>query len=118
MLSSAGPGEYNTNSIRHLKREPRATIGRQKRVLGATSRNVPGPNVYNSHVPMTERRSNSAQRNAPRATIGNDPKELKPRMPTPGPNNYNTTSQKSIGDQASVKVPFTTAVRPISAKPG
>lgn len=39
-------------------------------------------------------------------------------MPTPGPNNYNTTSQKSMGDHSSVKVPFTTAVRPISAKPG
>jgi hypothetical protein len=67
---------------------------------------------------MTERRSNSVERNAPRCTIGNAPKEPKPRMPTPGPNNYNTTSLKEIGDAAGVRVPFTTAIRPISAKPG
>ena len=39
-------------------------------------------------------------------------------MATPGPNNYNTTSMREIGDAAGVRVPFTTAVRPISAKPG
>lgn len=71
-----------------------------------------------SHKRMTDVRSNSAERNAPRCTIGNAGRTLKPRMPTPGPNNYNTTSMKSIGDVASVKVPFATAVRPISAKPG
>jgi len=54
----------------------------------------------------------------PRATIGKERKENAGRMPTPGPNNYNTTSMKSIGDEASVKVPFTRAIRPISARPG
>lgn len=39
-------------------------------------------------------------------------------MTIPGPYAYNTTSQKTIGDVASVKVPFTTAVRPISARAG
>lgn len=67
---------------------------------------------------MTDVRSTSAERNAPRCTIGNAGRTLRPRMPTPGPNNYNTTSMKSIGDKSSAKVPFTTAVRPISAKPG
>lgn len=33
-------------------------------------------------------------------------------------NTYNHLSMKSIGDESSVKVPFTTALRPISAKPG
>jgi hypothetical protein len=35
-----------------------------------------------------------------------------------GPYAYNTISQKTIGDVASVKVPFTTAIRPISARAG
>lgn len=39
-------------------------------------------------------------------------------MTIPGPYAYNTTSQKTIGDVASVKVPFTTAIRPISARAG
>lgn len=117
-LSGAGPGDYDTNTVKHLRRASRVTIGNSTRTLIETKKNIPGPDIYNSHKSMTDRRSNSAERNAPRCTIGNAPKELKPRMPTPGPNNYNTTSLKQIGDAAGVKVPFTTAVRPISAKPG
>lgn len=69
---------------------------------------------------MTKMRSNSAERNAPRATIGKEPRQLniQPRMPTPGPNNYNTMSLRTIGDESSAKVPFPRAVRPISARPG
>ena len=67
---------------------------------------------------MTDVRSNSAERNAPRCTIGRGMMSMRQRMPTPGPSNYNTISLKSIGDDASVKVPFTTAIRPISAKAG
>lgn len=74
---------------------------------------------------MTKFRLNSAERNAPRATIGNEIRMTerisKSRMTTNDQNtalNYNHMSMKSIGDESSVKVPFTTAVRPISAKPG
>jgi hypothetical protein len=69
---------------------------------------------------MTKMRSNSAERNAPRASIGREIRHIniKPRMPTPGPNNYNTASLKTIGDPSSAKVPFTRAIRPISARPG
>ena len=91
-LSSAGPGAYNTNSVSHLTRYPRGTIGNTKRTLVETIKNFPGNETYSTHKPMTERRSNSAERNAPRCTIGNGSKDLKPRMPTPGPNNYNTIS--------------------------
>jgi hypothetical protein len=117
-LTNAGPGAYDTVSIGHLKRLPRATIGNSKRTLGEVSMEAPGPNQYSSHKKMTQMRSNSAERNAPRCTIGNGPKSMRQRMPTPGPNNYNTISLKTIGDDASVKVPFTTAIRPISAKAG
>jgi hypothetical protein len=69
---------------------------------------------------MTKKRINSAERNAPRATIGNE--GLRSRRtsakPTPGPDLYKYESLKSIGDESSVKVPFTTAIRPISAHPG
>lgn len=67
---------------------------------------------------MTERRSISTERNAYCATIGNEAKAPFMKDITPGPNNYNTISQKSIGDQSSVHCPFTRAIRPISAHPG
>lgn len=76
---------------------------------------------------MTKFRLNSAERNAPRATFGNEQRLTervsKSRMTTMdnnpmAMNTYNHMSMKSIGDESSVKVPFTTAIRPISAKPG
>ena len=67
---------------------------------------------------MTERRCNSALRNAPRCTIGNGPKEIKQRMPTPGPSNYNTISNKNIEMNNNAKGTIGTALRPISARPG
>lgn len=75
---------------------------------------------------MTKFRLNSAERNAPRATFGNEQRlterASKTRMTTidnpMAMNTYNHMSMKSIGDESSVKVPFTTAIRPISAKPG
>ena len=78
----------------------------------------PGPEKYSCHKKMTERRSISTERNAYCATIGNEPKAPYLKDTTPGPNNYNTISRKSIGDHSSVKCLFTKAIRPISAKPG
>jgi len=78
-----------------------------------------------THKPMTKFRLNSAERNAPRATFGHENRLTerisKSRMTTMeavAHNTYNHMSMKSIGDESSVKVPFTTAIRPISAKPG
>ena len=100
---------------------PRATIGNSKRNLGLqTIEGAPQPTQYLGHVQMTERRSVSAERNAPRATIGNrNMADNRAEPMTPGPHTYDTLSaRKKIGDAASVKVPFTTQVRPISAKTG
>ena len=68
---------------------------------------------------MTKRRVSSAERNAPRATIGKEGMRSRRYsvVPTPGSNMYNHASLKSIGDVSSVKVPFAMAVRPISAGP-
>jgi hypothetical protein len=63
---------------------------------------------------MTSVRKNSADRNAPRCTIGNYGSTTKIEMPTPGPNDYNNL-KNSIGDVQGVHIPFTTAPRPISA---
>lgn len=52
-LSSAGPGAYDTNSVSHLTRHPRGTIGNTKRTLIETKKNIPGPDQYSSHKPMT-----------------------------------------------------------------
>jgi len=78
-----------------------------------------------SHKPMTKFRLNSAERNAPRATFGNEnrltERVSKSRMTNVDAvalNTFNHMSMKSIGDESSVHVPFTTAIRPISAKPG
>lgn len=87
---------------------------------------IPGPDQYNQHKPMTKFRLNSAERNAPRATFGNEQRLTErntyTRMTTMdnqvAMNTYNHMSMKSIGDESSVKVPFSTAIRPISAKPG
>jgi hypothetical protein len=74
---------------------------------------------------MTKFRLNSAERNAPRATIGNEMRMTerisKSRMTNIDAivtNTYNHMSMKSIGDESSVKIPFPQAIRPISAKPG
>lgn len=70
---------------------------------------TPGPDIYNPHKIMTDKRTSSRERNAVRCTIGREFKEKPPRGITPGPSNYHTESRVEIGDAASVKVPFTTA---------
>jgi len=115
-----GPGAYNINPTGHLKRSARVTIGNTKRSLMGDDYTLitPGPDIYNPHKRMTDRRTSSKERNVARCTIG---KEIKPkhnRGLTPGPSNYHTESRAEIGDATSHKVPFTTAQRPISAHPG
>jgi len=66
---------------------------------------------------MSRNRSNSEERNAPRCVIGKELRVRKLKEPTPGPNNYINISQRSIGGQGSIRVPFPTAIRPISARP-
>ena len=67
---------------------------------------------------MTERKSNSRERNAFRPTIGRERRPSLDKNPTPGPDNYHMKSLRSIGDENGVKVPFNRAIRPISARPG
>jgi hypothetical protein len=94
-------------------------IGKAKRkLLGDEAKTTPGPDIYNGHTKMTDRRTSSVEKNAPRATIGKDAKMLSARLATPGPANYNTMSKQTIGGPSSVHVPFGTAHRPISAAPG
>jgi hypothetical protein len=104
-------------------------IGKAKRkLLGDEAKTTPGPDIYNGHTKMTDRRTSSVEKNAPRATIGNDAKMLSARLATPGPANYNTMSKQTIGGPSSVKVAFGMAQifasnremahRPISAAPG
>ena len=83
----------------------------------------PGPAVHNGHSKMTERRSRSNERNAPVATIGNYDTissrihQLKIDMNGPGPQNYDTISNRHIGDKSSKKVIIAKATRSISAEP-
>ena len=68
---------------------------------------------------MTERRSVSNERNAPRATIGKGGQSKSREEMTPGPQAYDTVkARKHIGDDSSVKICFAMQVRPISAKAG
>lgn len=120
----AGPGSYDTISAIEsnlLKKNPRATIGNSKRLFFGGERNIPGPDLYSAHHKMTERKSNSRERNAFNATIGNE-KRLSAHdvseLTTPGPNSYHLRSLKSIGDESGVHVPIARAIRPISARPG
>jgi len=66
---------------------------------------------------MTDFRSNSREKNAPKATIGNSTKSRGDRSTTPGPQNY-ANSKKTIGDDTSTGVPFPRQIRPVSAKAG
>ena len=113
----SGPQTYNTNHIKFLKRSPSATVGRSKRLFINTTTIAPGPNKYSGHLRMTDGRINSKERNAPSATIGNQPKSTRERSTTPGPQNY-INIKKTIGDSSSTSVPFTTQIRPVSAKNG
>ena len=55
-----------------MKRSPSATIGRTRRLfIGREKQNIPGPNQYKQHTLMTDFRTNSQEKNAPKATIGN-----------------------------------------------
>lgn len=115
-----GPGAYDTISAAEkssLKRHPRVTIGNSKRLFLGTTGKTPAPDQYSSHHKMTERKSNSRERNCFRATIGNERKPNLEKNPTPGPDNYNV-SLKSIGDENGVHIPIGRALRPISARPG
>jgi len=70
-----GPGCYNTNSVTHLKVSARATIGNQKRpLMGEMNPPIPGPDIYNPHKRMTDTRCSSKERNAYKATFGNERK--------------------------------------------
>ena len=116
-----GPGAYDTVSAAEkssLKRQPRTIIGNSKRLFLGTAPNYPAPDQYSSHHRMTERKSNSRERNAFRATIGNERKPNYDKNITPAPDSYHMKSMKTIGDDTSVHVPFGKAIRPISARPG
>lgn len=71
---------------------------------------------------VTERKSNSRERNSARPTIGKAPRDpvkiINGIRNLPGPQSYNTMKKKSMGDESSVKITFGTAERPISARPG
>ena len=117
-VSEAGPGAYDINHVKYLKKSPSACFGRTKRNTKSLSVCSAGPQDHNKHYEMTDKKVTSVERNAARCTIGNEVKNKKLDMATPGPNQYDTMSQRNIGDGASVKVPFAQQIRPISAKPG
>jgi hypothetical protein len=66
-----GPGSYDTVSVKNMKNGPRATIGNSLRGT-QDSATLPGPDQYSEYRGMGKRRVSSAERNAPRATIGKD----------------------------------------------
>jgi hypothetical protein len=58
-MFDAGPGSYNNEAVKFLKKEPSATFGNYIRQLGESKMmsNGPCPSKYNSHRPMTDQRS-------------------------------------------------------------
>jgi hypothetical protein len=79
---------------------------------------TPGPGSYEIEAGIARPRSSSTERNAPRCVIGNAKRYDKNNNPTPGPDNYNTMSQISVGGPESIGVTIGNAIRPISARPG
>jgi hypothetical protein len=83
VTSGPGPGSYETNSMRLLKKEPMATIGNTLRITGTReSTIVPGPDKYSLHHEFSKKRVSSAERNAPRATIGREGMEERRKSTT------------------------------------
>ena len=66
---------------------------------------------------MTDHRSNSRERNAPKATFGNTSRNRFDRSKSPGPSEYNT-AKRNIGDESGHHVVFAAQMRPCSAKAG
>ena len=77
----------------------------------------PGPEKYSTHRLLTDVRSNSREKRTPSACFGKEV-IIERQQKSPGPQNYNITSSKCIGDAASIKVVFSMQERPISARPG
>jgi len=88
-----GPGAYDINHVRNLRKNPNATMGRQKRKsLLCNAPKGPGPEKYRGHrKSFNENYPRSNERNAPKFSIGNDGKENIRHNPTPGPLDYNAT---------------------------
>ena len=122
-FTDAGPGEYDTNNVKHMHQRPRTMIPRTERwktIKSTSSAGLSPPKQYVGHSKMTERRSRSNERNAPRATIGkyDARNQLTIDVKGPGPQNYDTISSRNhIGDKSSTKVCMALAARPISAEP-
>ena len=79
-------------------------MGRTKRLFIHTTI-APGPNKYMDHKRMTDHRSNSRERNAPKATFGNTSRNRFDRSKSPGPSEYNT-AKRNIGDESGHHVVF------------
>ena len=72
---SNGPGAYNTNNVKNLKKNPNATFGKAKRKsMLCNAPLVPGLEKYNGHRVFNKERSLSKENNAPKFTIGNEGK--------------------------------------------
>lgn len=106
--------------MNHLKNPVRVTIGNSKRSLNADEKSLSPSNSFHvGQLKANDRRSLSNERNSKVATIGNAGMRAKDIEPTPGPQSYDTLSARGgFGDASSVKIPFPTALRPISAKVG
>lgn len=114
---NSGPGSYNISNVDLLKKFPRATIGNSNRNL-IRSLVTPGPGTYQADVPIGRTRSNSADKNAPRCIIGRSKRDNHKNLEVPGPQNYNTKAFRETGGNESIKISFTTADRPITARNG
>lgn len=97
--ASVGPGSYDINHVKFLKCYPRMHIGKMERKLTECNLLGPGPEKYSVHKKMTDKKNLSTERNAIRTIFGSELKQKKGLIDAPGPLDYDTSKQCTIGDQ-------------------
>lgn len=97
--SNVGPGTYDTNHVKFLKRNPRIQIGKMERKLTECNLLGPGPEKYAAHKQMTDKKNLSTERNAIKTIFSSEIKNKKELIDTPGPLDYDTSKKCTIGDE-------------------
>jgi len=90
VLQNVGPGP-----AAYSQRAPvgcaHGTIGNSRRFLNISqNESSPGPDIYNLHMKMTDKRLKSRETNSPNFRFNTEKKHFAPGPATPGPSSYST----------------------------
>ena len=91
VLQNVGPGPAKY-SKRGSIGFAQGTIGNTRRFLNLSqNESSPGPDIYNPHVKITDKKLKSREKNSPNFRFNSEKKYLGPGPVTPGPASYSTS---------------------------